>query len=116
MFNQNLKITQLGKSGRIEEAIKLFSLMKLKNTVSYNSMISAYMKNGRLGEARRLFDEMPHPNLVSWNSVIAGYLHNDKVEEASQLFDKMPKRELKMKKRREMREKRYNFNIYYFIL
>ena len=25
-------------------------------------------------------------------------------------------RELKMKKRREMREKRYNFNIYYFIL
>ena len=26
------------------------------------------------------------------------------------------RRELKMKKRREMREKRYNFNIYYFIL
>nr|POE99092.1 pentatricopeptide repeat-containing protein, mitochondrial [Quercus suber] len=93
VFNQNLKITQLGKSGRIKEAVKLFSLMKLKNTVSYNSMISAYMKNGRLGEARRLFDEMPHPNLVSWNSVIAGYLHNDKVEEASQLFDKMPKRD-----------------------
>jgi pentatricopeptide repeat protein len=82
VFNQNLKITQLGKSGRIEEAIQVFSLMKLKNTVTYNSMISAYMKNARLSDARRLFDQMPHRNLVSWNSMIAGYLHNHKVEEA----------------------------------
>ncbi|KAM4112292.1 hypothetical protein ACJW30_05G130100 [Castanea mollissima] len=93
VFNQNLKITQLGKLGRIEEAVKLFSLMKLKNTVSYNSMISAYMKNGRVRDARQMFDEMPHRNLVSWNSMIAGYLHNDKVKEASQLFDEMPKRD-----------------------
>ncbi|KAF4399832.1 hypothetical protein G4B88_021046 [Cannabis sativa] len=94
VFNHNLKITQLGKSGRIEEAIKLFSQMTQKNTVTYNSMISAYAKNGRIRDARHLFDKMPRRNLVSWNAMIAGYLHNDKAEEAYDMFVKMPKRDL----------------------
>ncbi|XP_022936051.1 pentatricopeptide repeat-containing protein At4g02750-like [Cucurbita moschata] len=94
VFNQNLRITQLGKSGRIEEAVAVFSRMIEKNTVTYNSMISVYAKNGRIANARKLFDAMPQRNLVSWNSMIAGYLHNELVEEAAKLFDKMLKRDL----------------------
>lgn len=93
VFNQNLRITQLGKSGRIEEAIQVFSEMTQKNMVTYNSMISAYAKNGRIVDARQVFDKMPHRNLISWNSMIAGYLHNDKVEEAYGIFVNMPKRD-----------------------
>ncbi|KAI3988647.1 hypothetical protein MKX01_027011 [Papaver californicum] len=93
VFKQNTKITQLGKSGRIQEAIQLFENMSNKNTVSWNSMISVYAKNGKINEARRLFDEMPQKNLVTWNTMISGYSHNDQVHEASALFEKMPQRD-----------------------
>ncbi|KAF2301375.1 hypothetical protein GH714_023383 [Hevea brasiliensis] len=94
VFNQNLRITQLGKSGRIEDAIKIFSRMSQKNTITYNSMISAYAKNGRVRDARTIFDKMPRKNLVSWNTMISGYLHNDKIDEAYELFVEMPERDL----------------------
>ncbi|PON77646.1 Tetratricopeptide-like helical domain containing protein [Trema orientale] len=94
VFNQNLKNTQLGKSGRIEEAIKVFSEMTQKNIVTYNSMISTYAKNGEIRDARHQFDKMPRGNFVSWNTMMAGYLHNDKVEEAYEVFLKIPKRDL----------------------
>lgn len=93
IYNQNLKISQLGKSGRIEEAIKIFEQMTHRNTVTFNSMISAYAKNGMLKNARHTFDQMSSRNLVSWNSMIAGYLHNEKADEAYQLFHEMPKRD-----------------------
>ncbi|KAL6334567.1 hypothetical protein AAG906_018906 [Vitis piasezkii] len=79
VFRHNLKITQLGKSGQIDEAIKVFQHMTHKTLIS---------------DARQLFDGMPQRNIVSWNSMIAAYLHNDRVEEARQLFDKMPTRDL----------------------
>ncbi|KAJ7964094.1 Pentatricopeptide repeat-containing protein [Quillaja saponaria] len=93
VFNHNLKIIHLGKSGRVEEASRIFSKMTQRNTVTYNSMISVFAKNGRLDDARHLFDIMPQRNLVSWNTMIAGYLHNNRVEEAQNFFDKMSKRD-----------------------
>ncbi|KAH7848872.1 hypothetical protein Vadar_009505 [Vaccinium darrowii] len=93
VFNQNLKITQLGKCGRIEEATKIFNQMPHPNTVTYNSMISVYAKNGRINDARDLFDKMQRKTLVSWNTMIAGYLHNDIIDKARELFDKMTQRD-----------------------
>ncbi|XP_004149535.1 pentatricopeptide repeat-containing protein At4g02750 [Cucumis sativus] len=94
VFTQNLRISQLGRSGRIEEAVAVFLQMTERNIVTYNSMISAYAKNGRIANARELFDLMPQRNLVSWNSMIAGYLHNELVEDAARLFDRMFKRDI----------------------
>nr|GMD19450.1 pentatricopeptide repeat-containing protein At4g02750-like [Ipomoea batatas] len=90
IFKQNLRITQLGKTGQIEEAIRVFKKITHPNTVTYNSMISAYAKNGRIKQARVLFDKMPHKNLVSWNTLINGYIYNDQIEQACKLFEKMP--------------------------
>ncbi|KAG6744588.1 hypothetical protein POTOM_051224 [Populus tomentosa] len=94
VFSQNKRITQLGKSGQIEDAIKVFTQMAQKNTVTYNSMISVYAKNGRINAARNLFDKMPRRNLVSWNTMVSGYLHNGKFDEAYKLFVIMPRRDL----------------------
>ncbi|MCE5165951.1 hypothetical protein HAX54_013387 [Datura stramonium] len=93
IFQQNLKITQLGRRGQIDEAIKVFNRITHPNTITYNSMISAYAKNGRIINARRLFDKMQYKNLVSWNTMINGYLFNDQVDKACELFDKMPLRD-----------------------
>ncbi|KAG6494981.1 hypothetical protein ZIOFF_042768 [Zingiber officinale] len=93
VFAQNLKLTQLARSGRIEEAIALFHGMITRNTVTYNSMISAYAKNGYVVDARILFDQMPRRNLVSWNTMVAGYLHNDCFSEAAELFERMPRKD-----------------------
>ncbi|PON77647.1 Pentatricopeptide repeat [Trema orientale] len=115
VFNQNLKITQLGKSGRIAEAIKVFSQMTRRNIVTYNSMISEYAKNGgdqgcapsrlfswtlmitsytRNGElqnARELFNLLPDKqDSVCWNAMIAGYTKKRLYEEAKNLFYEMP--------------------------
>ncbi|KAL8264827.1 hypothetical protein R6Q59_022957 [Mikania micrantha] len=94
LFQQNSKITQMGKSGRVEEAYKLFNQMTQRNTVTFNSMISVYAKNRKINDALNLFDKMPHRNLVSWNTMIAGCLHNHRVEKARQLFDQMPQRDV----------------------
>ncbi|PON32820.1 Tetratricopeptide-like helical domain containing protein [Parasponia andersonii] len=83
VFNQNLKITQLGKSGRIEEAIKIFSQMTKKNTVTYNSMVSAYAKNGRIRDAR-------HLDLFSWTLMITCYTRNGELQKARELFNLLP--------------------------
>ncbi|KAF9626692.1 hypothetical protein IFM89_038787 [Coptis chinensis] len=67
--------------------------MSTRNTVSWNSIISACAKNNQINHARTLFDEMPTRNLVSWNTMIAGYLHNDQISEAVKLFGVMPRRD-----------------------
>ncbi|GAA0153530.1 hypothetical protein LIER_11746 [Lithospermum erythrorhizon] len=89
IFQQNLKITQLGKKGKINEAKKIFNQISKPNIVTYNSMISAYSKNGRFLDARKVFDTMPHRNPVSWNAMISAYLNNDQCGEAIKLFDQM---------------------------
>lgn len=94
LFDQNNRITQLGKSGRIEEAFTLFDSMQSRNTVTWNSIISACAKSGDINRARHLFDVMPSRDRVSWNSMIAGYSHNGLVAEASRLFDRMPTRDV----------------------
>jgi len=93
VISRNMQIIRLGKLGKVEDAIRIFSNMTDKNLVTYNSMVSILAKNARISDARQLFDKMSLKNIVSWNSMIAGYLHNNMVEKASELFDAMPEKD-----------------------
>ncbi|OWM64551.1 hypothetical protein CDL15_Pgr020518 [Punica granatum] len=73
-------------------ARKLFSMMVVRDTVSWNTMISGLVKVGELNEARRLFDEMPVKDAISWNTILDGHVKAGDMNAAFELFEKMPER------------------------
>ncbi|XP_057494825.1 pentatricopeptide repeat-containing protein At1g62260, mitochondrial-like [Actinidia eriantha] len=91
----NKKIMRLIRSGRFDDAKKLFDETTERNTVTWSSMITAYVQRQELGNARKLFDEMPEKDVVSWNLIISGYVSccgGWYIEEGRNLFDRMPER------------------------
>ncbi|XWS62612.1 hypothetical protein CRYUN_Cryun06bG0026100 [Craigia yunnanensis] len=92
----NKKLSDLVRTGKLEEAKSMFDKMRQRNTVTWNSMISGYVKRKEIAKARKLFDEMPERDIVSWNLMISGYascLGYKFLEEGKKLFDQMPRRD-----------------------
>ncbi|XAR56221.1 hypothetical protein NMG60_11036608 [Bertholletia excelsa] len=80
------------KCGSIERAEKIFiDLGVCKNSIAWNTMISAYTRLGDLTSARELLNKMPEAekDVISWNSMIAGYAQNGQSAKAIQLFQEM---------------------------
>lgn len=93
----NKNITRLIRSGRIQEARVLFDGLRLRNTITWNSMMSGYVHRREIAQARKLFDEMPERDVVSWNLIISGYMGcrgSRYMQEAKYLFDQMPERDV----------------------
>ncbi|GMH10216.1 hypothetical protein Nepgr_012057 [Nepenthes gracilis] len=81
-----------GKCGKICHARNVFDEMSVKNEVSWNVMIVAYVNFGDMVEARRVFDIMPVRNVVSWNAMIDRYAKFGNLKNARKLFDEMPEK------------------------
>ncbi|KAH1236121.1 Pentatricopeptide repeat-containing protein [Glycine max] len=75
------------RNGHCDLALRVFEAIPLRNSVSYNAMISG---NGRFRDARVLFDSMPENDAVSWNAMLSGYVWSGHVDEARDVFDRMP--------------------------
>ncbi|KAJ4969308.1 hypothetical protein NE237_016009 [Protea cynaroides] len=92
----NKNISHLIRTGRLNEARRVFDMMGCRNTVTWNSMISGYVQRREIAKARKLFDEMPCRDIVSWNLMISGYVScgsGTLIMEARSLFDQMPERD-----------------------
>ncbi|OIT24617.1 pentatricopeptide repeat-containing protein eli1, chloroplastic [Nicotiana attenuata] len=70
-------------------AYKLFDEIPVRNTVTWNSMISCFSRSGDVKGARKMFDQMPLRDLASWSSMIAGYMNNGHCEEGVALFQEL---------------------------
>nr|AYM01015.1 pentatricopeptide repeat protein [Salvia miltiorrhiza] len=73
LFDANKYLTELLKSGRIDDARKLFDEMPNRDEVTWNAMIAGYGNSGRLVDARKLFDEAPKRGAITWSSLVSGY-------------------------------------------
>ncbi|KAL8135840.1 pentatricopeptide repeat-containing protein At3g51320-like [Apium graveolens] len=71
---ENCLIHMYGCFGLIDVAKRLFVKMFVRDLVSWNSMVDAFVKVGDLSSAHKLFDCMPYKNVISWNVLISGYL------------------------------------------
>ncbi|KAF6149619.1 hypothetical protein GIB67_011228 [Kingdonia uniflora] len=70
----NFIISMFGGFGCVEEASRVFNRMEERDTISWNSMISAYSRKCK--DAELLFREMPEKDLISWNSMMSSYVQN----------------------------------------
>nr|KYP51518.1 hypothetical protein KK1_026678 [Cajanus cajan] len=69
--------------------------MKVKSTVTWNSILAAFArKHGHFEHARQLFEKIPQPNAVSYNIMLACHLHHFGVHEARGFFDSMPMKDI----------------------
>ncbi|CDY52331.1 BnaA09g38800D [Brassica napus] len=89
LHSTNLKLGDLSKSGRVEEARQLFDKMPEKDEYTWNTMIVAYSSSGRLSDAKELFRRNPVKNTISWNALISGHCKNRSKDEALRLFWEM---------------------------
>ncbi|XP_043721819.1 pentatricopeptide repeat-containing protein At2g22070-like [Telopea speciosissima] len=91
VFLANRIIHMYSKCDSIESAHNAFDELPIKNTHSWNTIISASCRFGLFDRAQNLFDEMPEPNLVSYNSIISGLSHHGSHKQAIDVFKKMQK-------------------------
>ncbi|KDP32439.1 hypothetical protein JCGZ_13364 [Jatropha curcas] len=78
------------KCGNLEAARNIFNELGVhRNSVTWNTMISAYTKVGDLDSARDHFDRMPERDVVSWNTMISGYAQNGQSAKAIEIFKEM---------------------------
>ncbi|XP_010267060.1 PREDICTED: pentatricopeptide repeat-containing protein At4g02750-like [Nelumbo nucifera] len=92
IYECNIQIGSLSRSGKIEAARELFDKMPERDVVSWNAIITGYWQNGLFEESKRLFQLMPKRNVVSWNSMIAGCVENESIDEAFYYFQNMTER------------------------
>lgn len=85
-LDSNRVLNDLSKSGRINEAQKLFDKMHQRDEFTWNTMIAAYANSGKLTEAVELFRDTPMKSSISWNSLISGYCRLGMEIEAFDLF------------------------------
>ncbi|EPS71093.1 hypothetical protein M569_03667, partial [Genlisea aurea] len=96
----NTLIAGYGQTGRVDDARRIFNGIPtngnegktcfVKNTVSWNSMLMAYVMVGDMVSAAELFDGMLDRDIVSWNTMISGYVHVSDMKTAEKLFSEMP--------------------------
>ncbi|GAV86879.1 PPR domain-containing protein/PPR_2 domain-containing protein [Cephalotus follicularis] len=79
------------KCNAMESAQKAFDDTHIKNTRSWNTLISGYFYNGDFMKARNLFDQMSQPNIVSYNSLISGLSRLGFYQESINIFKQMQK-------------------------
>ncbi|KAJ7955664.1 Pentatricopeptide repeat-containing protein [Quillaja saponaria] len=86
-------IDMYAKCGSILDARRLFNLMKEKNVVTWNAMISGYGLHGHGHEALKLFNEMlgfgVSPTGITFLSILHACSHAGLVREGDEIFHSM---------------------------
>ncbi|XP_068643943.1 putative pentatricopeptide repeat-containing protein At1g68930 [Aristolochia californica] len=89
----NAIVTLYGKCGGIEDSIKLFNEMEIKDEVSWTALVSGYAQFGKAKETIELFERMLReglrPDGVTFIGVISACSRAGLVEKGCQYFQSM---------------------------
>ncbi|KAJ8649784.1 hypothetical protein MRB53_002807 [Persea americana] len=73
----------------LSEAIRVFDNMPLRNSVTWNVMITGLTRWGEVDLAGPIFDEMPCQTVIAWTGMIDAYTRISRPREALFLFTQM---------------------------
>ncbi|XP_077241221.1 pentatricopeptide repeat-containing protein ELI1, chloroplastic-like [Tasmannia lanceolata] len=82
-------ISMYAKCKNMEDVSQVFSTMRVRDTVSWNSLIVGLSQNYMLDDARNAFEKMPERDVVSWTAMISAYVQAGHGKEALELFLEM---------------------------
>ncbi|ERM94942.1 hypothetical protein AMTR_s00009p00202340 [Amborella trichopoda] len=85
-FLSHALIDMYSRCKNIDDAVQVFSLMREKDNISWNSLISGLSQNQMLEDARSAFETMPNHDIVSWTTMICAYVLAGHACEAQELF------------------------------
>uniref|UniRef100_A0A1J3I837 Pentatricopeptide repeat-containing protein n=1 Tax=Noccaea caerulescens TaxID=107243 RepID=A0A1J3I837_NOCCA len=95
-YTCNILLNGLCKEGMTEKALNFFNTLieeRDVDTVTYNTMISAFCKERKLKEAFDLLSEMEErglePDRFTYNSIITTLMEDGKLSEAEELMEKV---------------------------
>lgn len=94
IYVSNALIDMYGKCGSLDNAKKVLVKMPERDSVTWNSVITACAANGMVYEALEFLEKMKSldysmPNVVSWSAVIGGFAQNGYDEEAIEMLFRM---------------------------
>nr|GMC60859.1 pentatricopeptide repeat-containing protein At1g71420 [Ipomoea batatas] len=85
---ENALIHAYGRCGSIAQARQVFGEMRLKDVVSWNSMLKAYAFHGEPDEALKLFESIDvEPDATTFVALLSACSHAGMVEEGTRIFN-----------------------------
>ncbi|OMO54460.1 hypothetical protein CCACVL1_27783 [Corchorus capsularis] len=85
-FVGNSLISMYAKCKQMEDVSQVFNAMRIRDTVSWNSVISGLLENCMLDEAINILKNMPNQDVVSWTAIISAYVRDGQGEDALKIF------------------------------
>ncbi|XP_078171793.1 pentatricopeptide repeat-containing protein At2g22410, mitochondrial-like [Carex rostrata] len=87
----NTLISMYSVCGNLQDARKVFDRSPVLDSVSWNSMLAAYIQLGDVNESVEIFNRMPEKEKDAFtsNSMITLFGKSNRVEAAEKLFDEM---------------------------
>ncbi|KAK1560217.1 hypothetical protein Q3G72_023692 [Acer saccharum] len=93
LFLHNALVTMYGRFWEVGVAHCLFDKMPVRDTVSWNTMISIYASKGMWDEAMEFFEKMLEQdfevNIITWNTIAGGYWRKGNFNSALRLISRM---------------------------
>ena len=81
------------KCGMVLKAHNVFDNLRVRDEVSWTSLIAGYAKHGLANDALNCLEDMQvkgvSPDALSWNALIAGYAHLGESESVFHVLDRM---------------------------
>ncbi|CAB4309756.1 unnamed protein product [Prunus armeniaca] len=93
LFINNSLISMYAKCGEIDDAYRAFSNMRLRDLISWNSMIMGFSDHGHVNETLKIFESMvksgTRPNSVTFLGLLSACSHAGLVHRGWEIFNAM---------------------------
>ncbi|RDX80142.1 putative pentatricopeptide repeat-containing protein, partial [Mucuna pruriens] len=86
---ENALIDMFAACGEMDAALGVFDNMKIRDVISWTSIVAGFANTSQIDLARKYFDQMPERDYVSWTAMIDGYVRMNRFIEALALFREM---------------------------
>ncbi|KAK8936817.1 Pentatricopeptide repeat-containing protein [Platanthera zijinensis] len=86
---ENVLVALYSRCNKMDLARRIFDGIQMKDSVSWNTILSGYVNLGSMDDARPIFESMPRNSQLPWMVMMSGLVQSGFSEEALKLFNRM---------------------------